>query len=86
MVWAQSCKDAIQQRSSNALVIEVRMDHELKFDGVVIHRGFVSEVGSDSKADNIFLFSSNDVFLVTARLLSHVDSNHKRVFLILSLL
>ena len=62
------------------------MNHELKLDAAVIHRALVAEVGSDSKADNVFLLLSNDIFLVAARLFSHVDSNNERVSFILGLL
>lgn len=86
MIWNQGCENAIQQCSSNALVIELRVDHKLKLDGAVVRRVFVSQVGSDGEADNIFLLLSNYIFLATARLLSHVDSDNERISLIFSLL
>ena len=62
------------------------MNHELKFDATVDNCVFAPKVGSDSEADNIFLFLSNDISLITTRLLPHMDSDNKGVPLIFSLL
>ena len=86
VIWTQSCKDTVQQRPSNALMTENWMHRELKFNAAVVDGLLISEVGSDSEADNIFLLLSNDISLVPARLLSHVDSNNKGILLIFSLL
>ena len=65
---------------------ELWMHHKLKFNAAVVHSMLISQVSSDSEADNVFLLLSNDISLVPARLLSHVDSNNKGVPLIFSFL
>ena len=62
------------------------MDHELKFDAAAKYCVFTPIIGSDSEANDIFLLLSDDISLITTRLLSHVDSNNEGVLLILSLL
>ena len=42
VIWTQSCENTIQQRSSNALVMELWMDHELKFDAAMVQLVVVS--------------------------------------------
>ena len=86
MIRTQGGKNSVQQRPSNALAVEVRMNQELKFNAAVAHRDSAPKVGSDGEADDVLLLSSNDTSLVTARLLSHMDSNNEGVPLIFSLL
>ena len=55
MIWAQSCKNAVQTRFVQCLGGgKSGIDHELKFHGVVVHRVFASKVGSNGEADHNF--------------------------------
>ena len=86
VIRTQSCKDAIQERPSNALVLKFSMEHELEFDAAAKHCVSTSEVGSDGEADDVFLLLSNDVSLVATSFLPHVDGNDERILLVLGLL